>query len=261
MARLTCIGAVEGVNPWEHPVPDILYKYRLPERLQILTDCCVRFSQRAVFDDKHELQPPVAAFGTEEEIRKFIELGPEKDKPQWLKDAIVRNITTKDGEEKRIAEFSQAQTKSRDQFAVFCLTEYPDNEQMWNEYAAERRGFAVGFGTNHPCFSALREPGRLGKVEYSDVPIGTFLGSYGADAFFRKMGSYRYEAEWRSVRALWRLERRGEDMEGQPIYVAPFDPLCVREIVIRPECWVTQELRAIVERDARYRHVAIRTLP
>src|SRR5438094_9356899 len=59
------------MKPWEHPVPPVLYKYLPPERLHVLSDRRVRFSQRTVFEDDHELQPDYAIFGTASEIWRY----------------------------------------------------------------------------------------------------------------------------------------------------------------------------------------------
>jgi hypothetical protein len=58
--------------PWELPVPAVLYKYQPPERIDVLTNSQIRFSQRFVFDDQHELQPDYASFGTVEQISRLI---------------------------------------------------------------------------------------------------------------------------------------------------------------------------------------------
>jgi Protein of unknown function (DUF2971) len=150
---------------------------------------------------------------------------------------------------------ARANVRSPDEFGVFCLTELPDSEKMWAEYADNGTGFVIAFDTTHPSFSRLKTPGRLGKVKYSDEPLGTFLGmmaQHGAGFFFRKRMRYALEAEWRSIRALHRLE-------GQPgeIFLAPFQPSCVRGIVIRSECSVKARLRQLIEGDARHRHATI----
>src|SRR2546430_366481 len=117
-------------NPWDYEVPTVLYKYLPPERFNVLTDCRFRFSQRAIFDDKRELEPEVAAFGTEEEIRKFIERGPEADFPKFLKDVTVKSILSKPGEQKRLAEFAQKHMQSPNEFGVFCMSESGNTRRM-----------------------------------------------------------------------------------------------------------------------------------
>jgi hypothetical protein len=51
------------------PIPAILFKYLAPDRFHVLTDYCVRFTQRKFFSDDHELQPDYNAYGTVDEIR------------------------------------------------------------------------------------------------------------------------------------------------------------------------------------------------
>jgi hypothetical protein len=64
---------------------------------------------------------------------------------------------------------------------------------------------------------------------------------------------YAFEREWRSVRMLKRLEHCPGD-----VFLSPFDPASVREIVIRPNCTVEANLHDLVEGpDGRYQHVQI----
>jgi hypothetical protein len=60
----------------EQPVEKTLYKYCSAERVHVLQDCSVRFSQRTVFEGERELRPEVAAFGTEEEMRAYLAFNP-----------------------------------------------------------------------------------------------------------------------------------------------------------------------------------------
>jgi hypothetical protein len=246
-----------AMKPCDYPVPATLYKYFPPERTHLLQDGRVRFSQRTVFADDHELQPDFASFGTEGEILRFVLLG------RFLFDTgglplnvIVRLIAENPKHQANALAVAVQNTKSIDRIGVFCLTEANDREQMWSEYAAEGTGFVFAFDTTHPDFRQwVSNPGRLGKVEYSDQPFGSFLGAMeneGAGTLFRKRMRYSFEAEWRSIRMLHRLERRGLD-----VYLGAFSPASVREIIIRPTCAVEEQLRQVVENDARYRHVPI----
>src|SRR5438105_3201695 len=51
---------------------------------------------------------------------------------------------------------------------VLCLTEDPDNHLMWVHYAAQHRGFVVGFRTDNALF--FEKDAELGKVEYRTCP-------------------------------------------------------------------------------------------
>jgi hypothetical protein len=80
-------GTVPRVHPWQKAPPPVLYKYYPPERFHVLTDCRVRFSQREVFDDQHDLRPEVANFGTADEMRAFMDSDPVLTRyPQALKE-------------------------------------------------------------------------------------------------------------------------------------------------------------------------------
>jgi hypothetical protein len=244
---------------FEQAVPQMLYKYCRAERVHVLRDRCVRFSQREVFEDERELRPEVAAFGTEEEIRAFLAFNPWGQRlPAWLREAVVTRILTAPGWQQRALESAQSGFTASDEFAVFCLCEQPNSVEMWKAYAGAT-GFVLAFDTTHPAFESLRFPGKLGKITYSDEPLGTFIGSYGPDAFFRKRLKYSFECEWRIIRAIHRLEDKGE-RDGHRIFVSQFDPACVREVLLWPESTVEQDLREVLATDRGYAHAALRRI-
>lgn len=233
------------MKPWEYPLPPILYKYFPPERIHVLKDRRVRFSQRTVFDDDHELQPDFALFGTINEIWRFtlasLDLRLDNRIPP---DILIQLIAESPKYQARALQVAQAHMKSPDAFGVFCLTESPDCERMWTEYADNGKGFVIAFDTAQADFEQLRTPGKLGKVEYSDEPLGSFLGmmeNQAAGIFFRKRMKYAFEAEWRSIRALTKLEEHPGD-----VYLAPFSPASVREVIIRPGCSLEANLGQLI---------------
>ncbi len=245
------------MKPWEHPVPPVLYKYLPPERLHVLSDCCVRFSQRTVFEDDHELQPDYAIFGTESEIWRYaLSIGFQLKRGGLPAPVMVAAMAGSPRAQKMGIESLQKNIRVRDELGIFCLTEVTDCDQMWTEYADKGRGFIIGFDTGHIGFDQLKGRGHLGKVSYSDEPIGSALGSLWNDdavgALFRKRMKYAFEREWRSVRMLHRLQRRAGD-----VFLSDFDPASVLEIIIRPHCTVEANLRQLVADDPRYTHVPI----
>jgi hypothetical protein len=242
---------------FDQAVPQTLYKYYRADRVHVLRDCSVRFSQRTVFDDERELRPEVAAFGTEQEIRAYLAFNPWGQRlPTWLKEAVLWKILVVPGWQQHVLHYAQSGFKAPDEFAVFCLCDQPNSDEMWKTYAGTT-GFVLAFDTTHPTFEALRNPGKLGKITYSDEPLGTFLGSYGPEAFFRKRLKYSFEREWRIVRAIHRLEDKGEH-DGHHVFVSQFDPACVREVLLRPESIVEQELREFFATGRRYEHITLR---
>jgi len=163
------------------------------------------------------------------------------------------------GREAALIEQTKGWLTGPNEVGVLCLTEHLTSDEMWKEYAGDQRGFVVAFDTTHPGFNKLRSPGRLGKVEYADAPISSFLSTYGMNTFSRKRTRYEFEAEWRAIRLFTRfrpenIRRHGT---GLPIYLAPFDPACITAIVMREECAVEWNLRTLAAVDARYRHVSV----
>lgn len=245
------------MKPWEHPLPPILYKYVPPERLHVVKDCRVRFSQRSVFEDDHELQPDYAIFGTASEIWRYaLSIGFQLKRGGLSATEMVVAMAGNARMQKMALESFQSSITIRDKLGIFCLTETGDSDQMWSEYASAGTGFVVGFATNHPGFELLKGRGHLGKVSYSDEPIGSALGSLwnedGVGALFRKRMKYAFEREWRSIRLLERL-----DHVSDSVFVSNIDPASVCEIIIRSQCVVEKELRELVSTDVRYRHVAV----
>ena len=241
--------------PWEHLVPPVLYKYLPPERLHVLPECRVRFSQRSTFRDDHELQPDFAAFGTEDEIRRIIDSAEDLRDLRISRDNLARLIATNSEYKKLAMEGVQRGMPTLQESGVFCLSERADCEQMWHEYAGGGKGFVVTFDTTHPGFDRLKTPGLIGRVSYNDEPFGTFLGAKeteGAGIFFRKRMQYSFEREWRSIRPLHRLEHHPGD-----IFLSPFDPASIREIIIRPDCVLRGILCNLTTTDERYKYVQI----
>ena len=243
------------MQPWDHPVPPILYKYLRPDRLDVLQNCCIRFSQRTVFEDDHELQPDYREFGTLGEIWRFVlRTGTGLD-PRVPPNVLVQLIAESPKAQALATQTALRNIKSINEIGIFCLTEAPDSERMWDEYAGERRGFVIAFDTTHAAFSQLTMPGKIGKVIYSDQVLETFLGTMeteGAATLFRKRMKYEFEREWRSIRLLKRLTHRGDG-----VFVSSFDPASVGRIIPGPECSVSTELTELVSSDPRYRHVEI----
>lgn len=242
------------MSSWQQRPPAVLYKYIRPERLDVLRDCRICFSHRSAFDDDHELMPDYAIFGTEDEIRTFLQSSGKYSPDEIPPDDVVLNIATNPYYQERALAAAKQSMRSPNEFGVLCLTESPDCEQMWREYADNGHGFAVGFDTRHAGFNVLTEPGHIGRVCYSDEPFGSFLGTFSdvAATFFRKRMKYGFEREWRSIRALHHLEQR-----SATVFLSPFDPASVREVIMQSTCIVERQLVDILRSDTRYSHVVL----
>src|SRR3954452_6481881 len=113
--------------PGEKEVPPVLYKYLRPERIDVLTTCRIRFSQRTAFEDDHELQPEYAIFGSEAEIwemllnHQIMYPGAEPVAPGMSLSHFVELVARNAYLQERTKRVALASMKSPDQLGVLCL--------------------------------------------------------------------------------------------------------------------------------------------
>jgi hypothetical protein len=236
----------------------VLYKYLRADRLDVLTSCRIRFTQRKHFTDDHELQPDYTGYGTVDEIERQILsagiLGTGADPARAH--ALAERIAANPRYQQLALSAAVKNIKSYDALGILCLTVTAQSEQMWSEYADDGSGFVLAFDTTHIGFRNLTSPRGVGKVSYNSEGFPTFLGMKEQSPYeplFRKRTEYSYEQEWRSLRLLKDLECCSAE-----IYLALFDPACIRQIIIRADCRVGRQLRELaVQDDKRYRHVQV----
>jgi hypothetical protein len=95
-----------------------------PERFHVLDDCRVRFSQRTVFKDDHELQPDYAIFGTSSEIWRYaLSIGFQLKRGGLSAPVMVEAMARSPKAQKLGIEALQKNIKARDKLGILCLTE------------------------------------------------------------------------------------------------------------------------------------------
>ena len=127
---------------------------------KVLTDCMIHFSQREVFDDRQDLRPEVANFGTAQEIRAFMDNDPVLTHYEpALKEAVISHVLNTPGREEELIREAQGRLTGPEQFAVLCLAENSSSRRMWNQYASNGTGFVFAFNSYHPALESLKSPG------------------------------------------------------------------------------------------------------
>lgn len=159
--------------------PPILYKYCPPERIDILETLQVKFSAPSSFNDTFDSH------------------------------YLLPRSASKDVKVARI--------RLRTRLGIFCLSEKPDHQLMWVNYARKHTGFVLGFNGQSPFFE--EEGRRLRKVEYRQHPM--VLSDADINACFYKSPVWDYEPEWRCVKEFNAAESR----------LMGFDPGIIREVV------------------------------
>jgi hypothetical protein len=172
----------------------VLYKYLIPDRIDVLERRRIRFTQPVALNDPFELQPYFETVFEERVLSDYLSAGPidltphliagyEALEPQqkalipldqwlsWMK-AI---LDTEEGQREMrdtlqyalaaIVEVGRQSTPGiRDkwretfgkQIGILSLSEVADSRLMWSHYAAQHTGFVIGFDEMHPYFDRRR---------------------------------------------------------------------------------------------------------
>lgn len=206
-----------------------LYKYLIPDRIDILDRELVRFTHPRALNDLTELRPAFSSLLTKEYLLKNLDLeriASEacKDLPesarQESRQFALEKLTSEEG--RRMAEIGLSMlnsfapklrseiSRSFDQLiGVLSLSEAWDNGPMWAHYADQHRGFVLGLDDSSGYFSRRRtqknEFYHLRKVAYeapSPGPRSFEDLSNGKNVFLTKDISWSYEREWRMLAPL-----------------------------------------------------------
>ncbi len=154
--------------------PEILYKYRTwedPFHKRVITHRALFYSAPTRFDDPKDCKSMVRYdLLTQQEKIKWIEFKLRQDEPgksrnyyrsrsrELFKTSVLSN-------DKKTIEFQENTFKEYDtRTGVLCLTGNPNNDEMWEKYSDNARGFCIGYDPQ-VLFNHL---GGGGKVEYVD---------------------------------------------------------------------------------------------
>ena len=232
--------------------PGVLYKYFPAERLDVLRNRLVRFSQIASFNDPLESSP---SWG----------VPPDERSQQDVVDDTLRAAHR--GERVRPEDILRAQGFSfANVIGTLSLSEDPLSLLMWAHYAQQHEGFVIGFDTSHEFFKSRYEEtfglDELRPVQYQQarpIPVDTFALAMDEDAPFVKSPEWAYEKEWR-IRKHKEYARTIVAPESTfPIWLMHLPPSCVLEIILgcRTRQSARSNLKDILRADGDYSHVTL----
>ncbi|WP_112664498.1 DUF2971 domain-containing protein [Microvirga flavescens] len=247
--------------------PDTLYKYVVPERVDVLEGLHIRFSPLLATNDDFEVRRTFrelagprmrAAFAHEvmgldvdgKLSEALIEagFGDERLKPLALAllrqrfgdtppTEALRAITLRLIDQflltvNREAAIGQLLERIAGRHVALSLTEEPSSSTMWAYYAAEGRGFVVAFDTTNSFFCRTNEGKRrkLQQIQYFDGELGEALDDIRA-AFISKSVGWSHEREWR----LYAREEEADKVVSfgdQQIHLFAFPPEMVRGVYV-----------------------------
>ena len=143
-----------------------IYKYVTPDRVDILKNGRVRFTQAAALNDPFETHPCLTELrkSFEDRARRIVKSVQSRFDAHSI---VVGSIMIPKTVRERVAQF---QRDLAEEYPMLTLTRKRNNLLMWSHYADSHRGFVIGFDSDNPFFH--REKPRpmtpLDEVRYSN---------------------------------------------------------------------------------------------
>ena len=210
----------------------LVYKYVVPERIDILENGYLRFSQADALNDPFESYPRYDQFERGLKELRYAVKG-------YNPNDIIRRNPRVDKDAQDLRKWFRDKMKSNT--LVFSLTKKRNNLVMWSHYTNAHRGFVIGFDSNNLFFrqKTSRNTGPLAEVEYADERVSVPFGKSVSDelvkvyrkVFFTKSIHWAYEEELRVLSQPSYGKIIGKDNNGLDIYVFDFPPECLKEII------------------------------
>jgi len=268
--------------------PRTLYKYLPLERLSVLLNGLIRYTQLGALNDPFDGRPNFTALSTDEDLKervaKFLPeeirrnydlLSPEKKAQityETFYEVAMRFAQQNSPSvfENRGAMTLQAQNwlhKRLDMHVgVLSLSELADSVLMWSHYSSAHTGFVLGFDAGHPYFNArlseVDEFRHLRGVEYrNDRPSAPFSELTSVEMFLVKSTDWAYEKEWRIMRPLIDSETViVNESQALPVHLFRYPSEALQEVIIGAKMppTIMKSLLEEIGAQPTLKHVAIK---
>jgi hypothetical protein len=213
----------------------LAYKYVVTDRVDVLENGYIRFTQVAALNDPFETYPCFQVFKESLENRSRETL--ERHKARFDEHAVAS------GHKIIPRMVKQHLDEFRDQlvneYLMLSLTRKRNNLLMWSHYAQAHRGLVIGFDADNPFFQREEMPRiftPLWEVKYSDKrPVVPTFAECDKDLtemlFLTKSSHWAYEEELRMFAQPRAAAKVIEDVNRLPIYLVEFPRECIREVI------------------------------
>ena len=246
----------------------IFYKYVSAKRVDVLQKRLIRFTQPDAMNDPFEAKPDFYALGKKGLASAFAEMIRRAPYRVW-KDykrvtqtalgrfAFAKKLETNPDYAESLYESLGHQNilpNLRERFynlhntaGILSLSETPNNLLMWAHYAEGHTGFVLVLDGSHDFFKGKNTFLGFAKpdsVEYrSERPRmkieETSEETAMREIFFVKGLDWKYEKEWRYLKALDDADKRLRDVSDVNLFRLP--PKCIRGVILG--CNSTEELQ------------------
>lgn len=266
-------------------LPERLFKYLAPERINLLSDRLIRYTPLGAFNDPFEGRPEIKGFVSDEEaLSRFTSAMPVELNIAYsnLPDHVKRKISLQQwmqfatifanqhrGEflaKMRIAStqiLPSLPVKLDEVMGVLSLCEVCDSLLMWAHYGASHTGFVVEFDPTHPSFNTRRsdddEFGYLRQVVYRDARLSANLVDLdGMEMFLVKSKEWAYEHEWRILRPLKDATKIFE-VNGKQIHLFELPYAAIKAVIFgsRASPDLISQARTLLAADSGASHIQV----
>ncbi len=214
-----------------------LFKYLHPERIDVIKNLEIRFTQPDALNDPFELRPRFDSIVAEADVLANYPQSPVDLKPMMAQaysmlseeqrallpldvamNAIDSFMATDDAREataQGLRLFLQLMRDEavpirekiyrafNDNVGILSLSEIPDHELMWSHYADSHRGLVLCFDEQHNFFNRRRSENDefyfVRKVHYFDGSATSLVTIDGDALLVTKGTKWSYEREWRML--------------------------------------------------------------
>ena len=235
----------------------IFYKYLPPERIDILQNRLIRFTQPNALNDPFEAKPHFHAPATREGfasafadtirqaplIWEHCRLVTQTNLDQRaFTDKVERDPDYAEQLYKRVPQ-SDLRTYARKRTYELCnvigilsLSETPDNLLMWSHYAEDHTGFVLMLDGSDDFFrgdNPLLGFAKPEPVQYKlERPSTTIEEVTMSEIFFTKGSDWQYEKEWRYLKYLNDADERCKDANNLDANIFWLPPKCIVGVIL-----------------------------
>lgn len=246
-----------------------LFKYIRSERIDVIENLEIRFTQPDALNDPFELHPHFESIVAEADVLANLPQAPVDLRPmvaqahamlseaqraslpldaamQWV-EAFMATDDARDATAQGLQIFLRSMRDGaapireaiyrafNDNVGILSLSEIPDHELMWAHYAESHKGLVLCFDEQHAFFNRRRSENDefyfVRKVRYSDSPALSMASLDGDMLLVTKGTKWTYEKEWRILVPL-KDATRALMIGGDTVHLFSFPPDALKGIIL-----------------------------